>query len=136
MKAPPRSDTIVEALIEGELAVGEACRLALEGAGPEAAEELRRLADEHLQSAGALRGRCRRAAPVSSESWATWSAPPPEGAVRAVLYAEERGVREYEAALEYEGLEESCRCLIATELLPRARAHLARLGRLAGAMGG
>jgi hypothetical protein len=131
---PARERTaVVESIIEAELAAAEAYRAAV-AAGVPGASELRRIEDEHRQAAAALR-RKRRVPSQPAGAGACWVevSGDAQAVLRALLGCEEREARECEAALETGSLDAAARALVASQLLPQARAHMATLGRLGAA---
>lgn len=136
-----REETVLEALIESELAASESYRLIVESLGKGShLGELRRIESEHRQAAGVLRERCRGAAPTAASAWAPWTGASGAGwarageafaAVSALKAGEENEIREYEAALENPAVGDDSKRLIASMLLPQTRAHLQMLDRYA-----
>jgi hypothetical protein len=136
-----RNETL-NGLLRTELAAIETYHLALRKVRRQpCAAELHALETEHRSAAEALRQSVRRRAgrPArSSGAWGTW-ARIVEGtaqlfgnvaALRALRDGEVRCIAHYEGALAGEDIDQPARTLIASELLPAARARLTTLDRL------
>jgi len=132
-----RTDPIVETLIAEELSASETYRQALELSDERGRGDLRRLENEHRQAACVLRERWRGRAPSARGPWGDWSraigwaarAGGGDAAIEALMACEERGVEEYERALECPRLDPELKRLISSTLLPQARSHLPVLDR-------
>ncbi len=132
-----KSDPIVQTLIAEEVSASETYRLALAQVAEAERGDLRRIEDEHRQAACVLRERWRGSSPSVAGPWGDWSRAiegaanvgGAEAAVRALIAGEERGIQEYERALECPRLDPELKRLIASTLLPLTRAHLPVLDR-------
>ena len=131
-------------LMRGELAAVETYRQALkkvEDDSPQAADELKRIEQEHEEACSLLRDRMTSLGvepPKSSGLWGAFSKAVEGGAkvlgntaaIKALKEGEEHGVHDYEDALRDESLDGEIRQLITARLLPTTRAHVPVLDRL------
>jgi uncharacterized protein (TIGR02284 family) len=134
-------DTL-NSLLRDELAATETYQQAMAKWGSEpGSAELRRLHDEHSDSANRLRQHVHAEGgqpQQDSGAWGAW-AKTVEGtaklfgntaALKALKEGEEHGIKDYERALGDHNLPLESRSLIRSTLLPRCRAHLPILDRL------
>ncbi len=133
---------ILNRLLRGELAATETYQQALAKVGDEpGGAELRRMESDHRDAANVLRQHIiqRSGQPDSSSGvWGMWAQAVTgtaklfgnTAALKALKEGEEHGIKEYEDALEDKDLDQECKTLIRSTLLPRQRAHLAVLDRL------
>jgi uncharacterized protein (TIGR02284 family) len=132
-------------LLRGEIAACETYQQAMEKAGKEAgADELRHLHDDHREAANTLRQHVHQHGGKPDQKSGAWGAfaKAVEGtakvfgnaaAFKALKEGEERGVKDYESALQEEGLPDECKDLIRNRLLPKTRAHVPVIDRLISA---
>ncbi len=142
MNATAQGVETLKALHRGELAATETYQQALAKMenSPKAAD-LRRIHLEHRETANTLRQHVRECGGEpdgDSGAWGAW-AKFVEGtakifgetaALKALKEGEEQGIKDYEDALQDGDLQDDCRELIRTELLPQTREHIAVLDRL------
>ncbi len=138
----------IAGLVKDELSAVETYRQAIEklGSNP-AAEELRRIEQDHENAVAVLQQRAVELGmtpPSSSGAWGAW-AKMVEGAaslfgekpaIKALKEGEEHGINDYERCLEDPSTDETIKNLISTELLPRTRAHVETLDQYLGEGGG
>lgn len=124
----------LNALLRGELAAVRAYQHALRsaeaGAAVDAAEILR-FASEHQRSVAALQGAVREMGGAPASEAATWGAFArlrDTATLRELLAGEESGLRMYESATR--ALDGPARDLVALELIPRQRTHVAQLSAI------
>jgi uncharacterized protein (TIGR02284 family) len=142
MSATNKTTDALNRLLRGELAATETYQQAMEKWGSEpGAGELRRLHDEHRDSANTLRQHVHGQGGQPDQGAGTWGAfaRAVEGtakvfgnaaALKALKEGEEHGIKDYESALQNPDLPTECRNLIQSSLLPRTRSHLPVLDRL------
>ena len=132
----------LNSLLRGELAATETYQQALAKVGndPKAAD-LRRIHVEHRTAANTLRQHVHGHGGKPDQDSGVWGAfaKAIEGAatllgnkaaLKALKEGEERGIKDYEAAIKDETLPADCKTLISTQLLPQTREHLPVLDRL------
>ena len=129
-------------LLRGELSAAETYASAIEKfADQPLVLELKRIHNEHLESAGLLRDRIRAhegEPAVSSGVWGGFAAAITNTAkifgVKALLVVlrqgEEHGISEYQKILNKALLSPECVSLIEGQLVPRCRYHVSELHRL------
>jgi len=132
----------LNALLRGELAATETYQQALEKVGNEAGVQgLRRVHSEHREAANTLREQVHKYGGQPEQSsgvWGTFSKAwegtaklfGNSAALSALKQGEERGISDYEAALQDNDLTRECKDLIRTKLLPKTRDHLQVLERV------
>lgn len=133
------ADTL-NSLLRGELSAVESYDLALGKFDdyPAAAQELRRVRDEHQQTVQLLRGHVAGQGGEPSDGSGPWgsfvavvtgaaSAFGPGTALAALKRGEEHGIGNYQTALDDADLSAESKELIRTQLLPRCEGHLAAL---------
>ena len=122
------------ALLRGELAAVHAYQRALrsaEGRATVDAAEILRFASEHQRTVAALQGAVREAGgtpAISAEPSGAFSHLRDTATVSELLSGEELTLQLYETAIE--GLEGNARDLVAMELIPRQRKHIAELSAI------
>jgi len=142
------TDTGIErlnSLLRGELAATETYQQAMAKLNSETwAADLRRMHVEHRETANTLRQHvhaCGGKPDQDSGTWGAW-AKLVEGAaklfgntaaLKALKEGEEQGVKDYESALQDNGLSVECTTLIRTKLLPQTREHIKALDRMMSA---
>ena len=136
---------ILNRLLRGELAATETYQQALAKVGNEPrATELRRLHDEHRTAANELRQHIHQHGGKPDQGSGAWGAfaKSVEGAaklfgnaaaLKALKEGEERGMKDYNDALQDPNLPPECKTLIRTTLLPQTQAHIPVLDRLMSA---
>jgi uncharacterized protein (TIGR02284 family) len=130
-------------LLRGELSAVESYEQALSKFEPypAAAQELRRLRDEHRDTIRVLREHVTRKGGQPADSSGPWGAfvaavtgtakvIGPDTVLAALKRGEEHGIGEYQDALDKPGLPAECRELIRSQLLPRCERHLADLDKV------
>ncbi len=135
----------INGLLRGELAAVETYKQALAKLGDApGALELRRIEAEHRQAVHLLRQQLKRrdgAPDTNSGAWGVWASAV-EGtakllgnavALKALKQGEEYGAASYEKALEDENLDDECKMLLTSTLLPQTRAHVPILEKLIAA---
>ena len=132
----------LNSLLRGELAATETYQQALAKVGNEAeATELRRIHVQHREAANTLRQHIHSHGGKPDQDSGVWGkfAKAVEGtatllgnsaALKALKEGEERGIKDYEAAVKDEKLPGDCKTLISTKLLPQTREHVPVLERL------
>ena len=133
----------LNALLRGELSAVETYDQALTRFEqvPDVRAELHRLQREHLDSASTLRESVTKYGGTPADGsglWGTFASAVttaakvigPDTVLAALKQGEERGISNYESALENEKVTTECKDLIRTTLLPRCREHLATLDRI------
>jgi uncharacterized protein (TIGR02284 family) len=138
-------DTL-NSLLRGELAATETYQQALAkvgDSGPGSAE-LRQIHVEHREAANTLREHVRKHGGTPDHGSGAWGvfAKAVEGtaklfgnaaALKALKEGEERGIKDYENALNDATLPADCQTLIRTQLLPQTQSHIPVLDRLMSA---
>jgi len=131
----------LNSLLRGEIAATETYQQALAKVGNEAgAEELRRIHAQHREAANTLRQHVHSHGGKPDQGSGAWGAfaKAIEGtakvfgetaALKALKEGEERGAKDYEAALQ-KNLPAECADLIRSQLLPRTKSHIPVLDRL------
>lgn len=126
----------LNALLRGELAATETYQQALEKVGNEpGVTDLRRVHNDHRDAANTLRQHIHQHGGKPEQSSGVWGtfAKAWEGtaklfgnsaALSALKQGEERGISDYEAALQDANLAQDCKDLIRTQLLPKTRDHV------------
>jgi uncharacterized protein (TIGR02284 family) len=132
----------LNSLLRGEISAIETYRQALEKLdGSRESAELRKIHDEHIAAANALRGHIHQGGGQPDKGSGAWGAfaKAVEGtaklfgnaaAMKALKEGEKQGVSDYESALDDKELPAACRQLIQTQLLPQTRAHIPQLDAL------
>jgi uncharacterized protein (TIGR02284 family) len=132
-------------LLRGEIAACETYQQAMEKAGKEAGVgELRHLHDDHREAANTLRQHIHEHGGKPDQKSGAWGAfaKAVEGtakvfgnaaAFKALKEGEERGVKDYESALQEKDLPDECKDLIRNRLLPQTRAHVQVIDRILSA---
>ena len=146
MTASDRHIEHLNSLLRGEIAATETYQQAIANLDATAlAGGLRRMHAEHRESANLLRllvRQCGGTPDHSSGTWGLW-AKFVEGAaglfgadaaLEALEEGEERGVADYEAALQDDELPAPAKALIRDRLLPQTRAHIEALERMMSTM--
>jgi hypothetical protein len=135
---------VLHSLLRGEISATETYNQALEKFAGQPEAELRRLRDEHRETANTLRVHVHEHAgdpSTGSGLWGAW-ARSVEGtarafgktaALKALKEGEEHGINDYRSALKDNDVAEDCITLIRTQLLPRCEAHVPVLDRLMNA---
>jgi uncharacterized protein (TIGR02284 family) len=144
MAAHKTTDTL-NALLRGELAATETYQQALAKVKDEPeADDLRAVHREHREAANTLRQEVHQLGGQPEHGSGAWGAfaKAVEGtarlfgssaALKALKEGEERGVKDYEKALQEPDLPAEVQNLIRTRLLPQTRSHVQLLDRLLGA---
>ncbi|MFO0850550.1 MAG: demethoxyubiquinone hydroxylase family protein [Gemmataceae bacterium] len=130
----------LNSLLRGELSAIETYEQGIQKLEkyPAAAQELRRVRDEHREHARVLREHVSKHGGTPAESsgvWGSFTAAVtgaaavlgPETTIAALKRGEEVGIADYERAIDQPTLPAECKELIAARLLPRSRDHLASL---------
>jgi uncharacterized protein (TIGR02284 family) len=141
-----KSVDALNSLLRGELAATETYQQALAKLGdvPAAspgAEDLRRIHHEHRSAANTLRQHVHKHGGQPDQGSGAWGAfaKAVEGtaklfgnaaALKALKEGEERGVSDYESALQDPDFPADCKDLVQNTLLPQTRAHIPVLDRL------
>lgn len=132
----------LNSLLRGEISAIETYRQALEKLDDSReSAELRRIHDDHIAAANALRGHIHEGGGQPDKSSGAWGAfaKAVEGtaklfgnaaAMKALQEGEKQGVSDYESALDDKELPAACRQLIQSKLLPQTRAHIPTLDAL------
>lgn len=141
MQATDHGIDRLNSLLRGELAATETYQQALEKAGSEPAADLRRIHVEHREAANTLRQHVHHVGgkpDQGSGSWGAW-AKLVEGtaklfgnsaALKALKEGEEKGVSDYQDALNDNNLPQECKSLIRTQLLPQTQEHVRMLDQM------
>ena len=142
MNATDTGIDCLNSLLRGELAATETYQQALAKLNSETyAADLRRIHANHRETANTLRQHVHAGGgkpEQGSGAWGAW-AKLVEGAaklfgaaaaLKALKEGEEKGVKDYEAALKDSGLSTECTTLIRTKLLPQTREHISSLDRM------
>jgi uncharacterized protein (TIGR02284 family) len=127
-------------LLRGELSAVETYEQALSKFEeyPAAAQELRRIRDEHRDTCQVLRDHVTKLGGNPSSDSGPWGGIVqtitgtakllgPDTTVVALMKGEDHGVKEYQQALEKDELPGECQDLIRSRLLPQCQEHLANL---------
>lgn len=139
--ATDRIDAL-NSLLRGEISATETYNQALEKfTGKPQEAELRRIRDEHRETANALRQHVHGEGgqpDTDSGWWGTW-AKAVEGtakvfgetaSLKALKEGEEHGLGEYKEALDDREVSPDAAALIRSRLMPQTQAHIASLDRL------
>jgi uncharacterized protein (TIGR02284 family) len=113
---------------------------------PAAAQELRRIRDDHRETAQVLRDHVTKFGGTPSDGSGPWGGFAqavtgaakligPDTTLAALMRGEEHGIKEYQDALEKGDLPAECQELIRTRLLPRCQEHLANLDSIRSFIG-
>jgi len=129
-------------LIRGELAAIETYHQAMGkmSDAPEATE-LQAILTEHRAAVELLRKHVAGhggTPPTGSGAWGAWArlvegtakAFGNAAALKALKEGEEHGIKEYERAVEADDMDDDCREMLRTQLLPQAKSHIPILDRL------
>ena len=142
MKSTNEAIARLNGLLRGELAATVTYQQALEKVGNEpGVTDLRRVHDEHREAANTLRQHIHQHGGQPEQHAGVWGtfAQAWEGtaalfgnnaALSALKQGEERGLSDYETALQDAHLEQDCKDLIRTRLLPKTREHVQVLERV------
>jgi uncharacterized protein (TIGR02284 family) len=134
-------DTL-NSLLRGELSATETYQQALAKVGDEpGAEEVRRIHREHRETANAIRQHIHEHGGKPDQGSGAWGAFAKfvegtakifgdKAALKALKEGEERGLKDYENALEDEDLPADCAALIRSRFIPQTREHIATIDRL------
>jgi uncharacterized protein (TIGR02284 family) len=135
-------------LLRGELSAVETYDQSLPKfeAYPAAAQELRRIRDDHRETCQVLREHVTKFGGTPSDGSGPWGGFAqavtgtakmlgPDTTLAALKRGEEHGIKEYEDALESGELPAECQELIRTRLLPRCQEHLANLDSIRSFIG-
>lgn len=135
-------------LLRGELAATETYDQSLPRFEeyPAAAQELRRIRDDHRETAQLLRDHVMKFGGTPSEGSGPWGGFAqvvtgtakllgPDTTLAALKHGEEHGINEYKQALEKQGLPEECQELIRSRLIPRCQEHIANLDSIRSFIG-
>jgi len=132
----------LNSLLRGELAATETYQQALAKVGDEpGTSDLRQIHHEHRSAANTLRQHVHQHGgqpDQDSGAWGTFAKAIAgtaklfgnAAALKALKEGEERGIKDYEKALEDESLHADCKALIRTTMLPQTKAHISVLDRL------
>lgn len=132
-------------LLRGEISAIETYTQAIDKFRAEDVTPLADLRRDHIFSADRLRHHVREMGgtpTTDSGAWGTW-AKTVEGAaklmgdkvaLKALVEGEEHGIKEYESALEDDGVMPVMKDMIRSELLPKQRNHLVMLRQLIDAL--
>jgi uncharacterized protein (TIGR02284 family) len=142
MQATGKGVDCLNSLLRGELAATETYQQALAKVGSDpGADELRRIHVEHREAANTLRQHVHHCGGQPDQGSGAWGAfaKTVEGtarlfgdtaAMKALKEGEEKGLRDYQSALNDDSLQPDCKELIRSKLLPQTREHIAALDRL------
>jgi uncharacterized protein (TIGR02284 family) len=135
-------------LLRGELAAVETYDQSLPKFEeyPAAAQELRRIRDDHRETAQLLRDHVMKSGGTPSDGSGPWGGfvqavtgtakiLGPSTTLAALKHGEEHGIKEYEQALEKPELPAECRELIRERLLVRCQEHVANLDSIRSFIG-
>lgn len=129
-------------LLRGELSAVETYDQAIgKFENKPAANDLRRIREEHRRAADEISTRVTRFGGTPSSDSGTWGnfatavtgaakALGPETVLAALKKGEEHGISEYEEALANKDVNAECKELFRTDLLPKCRTHVAELDRM------
>ena len=135
----------LNSLLRGELAATETYQQAMAKVGNDpGADQLRQIHVEHREAANTLRQHVHQHGGKPDQDSGAWGtfAKAVEGtaklfgnsaALKALKEGEERGMKDYNDALQDPNLPEECKSLIRTRLLPQTQAHIPVLDRLMSA---
>ena len=135
----------LNSLLRGELAATETYQQAMAKVGNDpGADQLRQIHVEHREAANTLRQHVHQHGGKPDQDSGSWGAfaKAVEGtakvfgnaaALKALKEGEERGMKDYNDALQDPNLPEECKSLIRTKLLPQTQAHIPVLDRLMSA---
>jgi uncharacterized protein (TIGR02284 family) len=133
---------VCNSLLRGELSAVQTYDKAIaKFSGEPVVTELKRLCNEHSESVARLQHNVREMGGVPDTDSGTWGAFANTiqsaanlfgagSAIESLQRGEEHGRRDYQDALEDEGVLPSCKAMIRDELLPRVHRHIATLERL------
>ena len=142
MQNDPHAVKKLNSLLQGELSAVETYQQALEKIGEDAdAMQLRDLHQEHVEAANLLRQHVHQHGGQPEHGSGPWGAFAKavestaklfgnSAALKALKAGEERGVKDYESAVQDPEMPSDCQMLIRADILPRARTHLHVLDRL------
>lgn len=114
---------------------------------PAAAQELRRIRDDHRETSQVLRDHITKFGGTPSDGSGTWwggfaqavtgtaKLLGPDTTLAALKRGEAHGVKDYQKTLEKDDLPAECQELIRTRLLPRCQEHLANLDSIRSFIG-
>jgi uncharacterized protein (TIGR02284 family) len=113
---------------------------------PAAAQELRRIRDEHREACQVLREHVAKFGGSPSEGSGPWGGFAqavtgtakllgPDTTLAALRRGEEHGINAYKESLDKDALPAECKDLIRTRLLPRGQEHLANLDSIRSFIG-
>jgi uncharacterized protein (TIGR02284 family) len=135
-------------LLRGELSAVETYEQSLSKFEeyPAAAQELRRIRDDHRETSQVLREHVTKFGGTPSDGSGPWGGFAqavtgtakllgPDTTLAALKRGEEHGINEYREALDKEGLPAECQELIFTRLVPRCQEHLANLDSIRSFIG-
>jgi uncharacterized protein (TIGR02284 family) len=126
----------LNSLLRGEISATETYQQALAKVGAEpGAAELRRIHDEHRETANALRQHVHHHGGKPDQGSGAWGAFAKavagaaklfgnKAALKALKEGEEHGIKEYEEALADPELPADCKEMIRNQFLPQTRAHI------------
>jgi hypothetical protein len=132
----------LNALLRGELSAVESYQQALQKTGEDAdAVQLRQLHQDHIEAANILRLQVHQQGGEPDHGSGAWGvfAQAVErtaslfgntAAMKALRAGEERGIKDYERALQDNNIPSDSQLLIRSDLLPRTRTHIHVLERL------
>ncbi len=135
-------------LLRGELAAVETYEQSLPKFEefPAAAQELRRIRDEHRETCRVLREHVTKFGGTPADGSGPWGGFAqavtgtakllgPDTTLAALKRGEEHGINDYQDALDGEALPTECKDLVRTRLLPRCQEHLANLDSIRSFIG-
>jgi uncharacterized protein (TIGR02284 family) len=129
-------------LLRGEIAATETYQQAMTKVGQQpGARSLQQIRDEHRTAANTLRQHVHEHGGKPDQGSASWGAFAKAvagtaklfgnaAALKALKEGEERGIKDYEEALNDQSLPADCRELIRASLLPQTRSHIPVLDRM------
>jgi uncharacterized protein (TIGR02284 family) len=143
MVMPPEKTTkMLNELLRGEISAVETYRQALQKVGDvPGSQQLNMVHQDHTRAVTQLREHVRRYGGEPAEGSGGWGAFAKavqgtanifgdESSLKALKEGEEHGVKEYQEALEEDGLPAECKTLIQQELLPKQQMHISILDNL------
>lgn len=140
--ATTTTDTVdqLNHLLRGELSAVETYEQSLPKFEeyPAAAQELRRIRDDHRENSQVLREHVTKLGGTPSDGSGPWGGFAqaitgaakligPDTTLAALKRGEEHGIKDYKGAIEEEGMPAECQELFRTRLLPQCQEHIANL---------
>jgi hypothetical protein len=133
----------LNSLLRGEQSAIETYQIAMPkfDGKPEVQTELRRIHDEHIESANTLKFSIHDFGGKPSQGSGPWGdfahavtgaakVIGPETVLSTLKQGEQHGINDYESTLKNEDVSEECKATIRNTLIPRCREHISTLDRL------